>query len=169
MIRNPVEPVAKLHRVGPADCIVCGAPMPPIKPKGRIPIYCSSRCRKAAYEARREARPDAFRVEIIETRTLADHPLNTCVENALGSPRAFRRMLTELAAMVDRDQLIDPRWQPIETELGRLQNALQRREERRHLAHIKQQKKAAQGWEQLRTRQQEDAQKRSGLPEDFQL
>lgn len=170
---QPTQPVARLRRSGPAICIMCGGSMPPIKPQGRIPIYCSTHCRKAAYEARREARPEAFEVKVIQTRTVADHPLNTCVDNAMGSPKAFRRMLTELARMLDHDQLTDPRWQPLETEITRLRNALWRRQQRQkqtqQAADIQRAQHSAAAQEQLRHREQQDLRRRYGLPDDFQL
>lgn len=130
MIEEP-ESVAKLHRTGPRTCIQCGSPMPPIKPKGRVPIYCSGACRKAAYEARRLQKPTAFEVRVVETRTVADHPLSACVENALKSPKAHQRMLQNLASLIRNDQMNDPKWDVLDSAFVDLQRAIRDREVRR--------------------------------------
>lgn len=51
--------ITRKVRRGPVTCTQCGGRMPPVQPTGRIPIYCSGRCRKTAYEARRLRKPDA--------------------------------------------------------------------------------------------------------------
>lgn len=96
-------------------CTRCGAEMPavPWPPKpGRPPIWCSQRCRRAAYEERRAARNGAIavRVEVIEkpvqkvvkrVRIETQRVPSTPAEAAqivLESPRACRTVLESLAA-----------------------------------------------------------------------
>jgi len=93
------------------------APWPP-KP-GRPPVWCSQRCRRAAYEERRAAANGAIavRVEIVEK------PVERLVERVqiesqrgpvspaeaaqvvLGSPRACRTVLEFLTAEADAGRL----------------------------------------------------------------
>lgn len=118
--------MAIVQRKGPETCTLCGGPMPAMKAMGPIPIYCANRCRKAAYEDRRLRKPDAFRVETVHTSTERTHDLNTCVDNALASPRAYRRMVEQLTAMIENGQFVDTKWDPVRASLDSLNRAIRK-------------------------------------------
>ncbi len=96
-------------------CARCGVEMPasvwPPTP-GRPRIWCSQRCRRAAYEERRAARNGAVAVRLevvekrvekiiervrVETKTTRPTPVEA-VQIVLTSPRACRTVLESLAA-----------------------------------------------------------------------
>jgi endogenous inhibitor of DNA gyrase (YacG/DUF329 family) len=103
-------------------CPRCGAEMStkqwPPKP-GRPSIWCSQRCRRAAYEERRAAANGAIavRVEVAEkvveriierVRVETQHALVQPADAAqivVGSPRACRTVLEALAADADAGRL----------------------------------------------------------------
>jgi len=120
------KPATRTVRRGPQTCTQCGGSMPPIQPTGRIPIYCSDACRKAAYEARRLRKPDAFTVKVVETSTTTEirHPIETCVDNVLASPWEVRKMLIELARKINRDEFTEADWIALEYGFDRLSEAL---------------------------------------------
>jgi len=90
------------------ECVRCGAALPAGSGKGRPRLYCSAKCRKAAYEDRRAHRDDAVRVQlvdriVIETheRTIrSDHPMQTCIDNVLDDTQVAWRLLRELSRRV---------------------------------------------------------------------
>jgi hypothetical protein len=99
-------------------CPRCGGALPagqwPPKP-GRPAVWCSQRCRRAAYEERRAAANGAIgvRVEIverlvervrIETQRVPVSPAEAA-QVVLGSPRACRTVLESLAAEADAGRL----------------------------------------------------------------
>lgn len=112
------------------NCAYCAGRMPPPAPKGPAAIYCKPACRKAAHEARRRRDPAAFEVKIVTTERLVEHPLNECVNRALASPRAFRRMLEELTKLVRDDNMADPKWGLLYEPLEHLRAELEDRERR---------------------------------------
>lgn len=120
------KPVTRKVRRGPETCTHCGGRMPPVQPTGRIPIYCSDRCRKAAYEARRLRKPDAFSVKVVETSTTTEvlHPTEVCVQNVLASPWETRQLLVELARRINRDQVTEAEWITLQHAFDRLSEAL---------------------------------------------
>ena len=94
-----------------ARCAFCAGPMPPPAGRGRPAVFCSGTCRKAAHEARRTARPDAFEVKVVERVVVESHDVAGCVEAVLASPAACRRVLRALAlAARDGTLATDPRW-----------------------------------------------------------
>lgn len=107
-----------------ATCANCGGPMPPAKPYGRLPIYCTGACRKAAYDARRARKPAAFEVKIVEHQTTIEHDLTECVDRVVGSPAACRKVLYELARMAENHQLRDPKWDSTLTAAHRLMDSI---------------------------------------------
>ena len=120
------KPTPRVVRRGPENCTQCGGRMPPVQPTGRIPIYCSDRCRKAAYEARRLRKPDAFAVKVIETTTTTEitHPIEACASNVLGSPWETRKLLVELARRINRGEIQDVEWITLGHGFDRLSEAL---------------------------------------------
>jgi len=52
----------------PTTCARCGARLAELKATGRPRVYCSSACRKAAYEDRRAHRDGAVKVQVVEGR-----------------------------------------------------------------------------------------------------
>ena len=91
-------------------CPRCGSPLKR-KGAGRPPVWCSQRCRRAAYEERRAAAAGAIGLEVIDRVEIVDHSLNECVDRVLVSSTACRNVLQALARMVD-DGTITPygRW-----------------------------------------------------------
>ncbi|WP_082967135.1 hypothetical protein [Mycobacterium sp. 852002-51163_SCH5372311] len=103
-------------------CPRCGAEMPsntwPPKP-GRPSVWCSQRCRRAAYEERRAANNGAVAVRVqvlekpverivervrIETRDVPSSPAEAA-QIVLRSPRACRTVLESLTADADSGRL----------------------------------------------------------------
>lgn len=124
----------KVVRKGPLTCAYCAGPMPPVASKGPPAIYCRPGCRKAAHEARRRNDPAAFEVKIVTTERLVEHSLSECVDHALASPRAFRRMLEELTKLVRDDDMSDPKWSLLFEPLEHFRVELEARERRRRRA-----------------------------------
>ena len=120
------KPTQRVVRRGPENCAQCGGRMPPVQPTGRIPIYCSDRCRKAAYEARRLRKPDAFAVKVIETTRTTEitHPVEACASNVLASPWETRKLLVELARRINRGEVQDVEWIALGHGFDRLSEAL---------------------------------------------
>lgn len=87
-------------------CPRCGFPLKR-KGAGRPPVWCSQRCRRAAYEERRAAATGAVGLEVIDRVEIVDHSLNECVDRVLVSSTACRNVLQALARMVD-DGTITP-------------------------------------------------------------
>lgn len=98
--------------------------MPPVAVKGPPAIYCKPSCRKAAYEARRRNDSTAFEVKVVTTERIGEHPLGTCVDRALASPRAFRRMVESLTEMLRDGDMSDPKWELLREPLVHLQAAM---------------------------------------------
>jgi hypothetical protein len=108
--------MATTRRVCPAtNCAWCSGPvlLPPAR-TGRPAIYCRDACRKAAYEARRRGKPQAFTVKVVEQVVVESHSLAACTTNAIGSPAGCKRVLQALAAL-HRDGVLDtdPKWVPV--------------------------------------------------------
>lgn len=88
--------------------------LPPPAGVGRTRVWCSGRCRKAAYEARRSGRSGAFRVKVVERVVVQEHDLTECVARVAVSPSACRRVLHELRQLVSERALLDDlKWQPV--------------------------------------------------------
>ncbi len=103
-------------------CPRCGGALPaaPWPPKpGRPAVWCSQRCRRAAYEERRAAANSAIGVRVemvekpverlvervrIETQRVPVSPAEAA-QVVLGSPRACRTVLESLAAEADAGRL----------------------------------------------------------------
>lgn len=85
--------------------------MPQRAGRGRPAVWCSQRCRRAAYEARRAAREGAKGVELVRLEVAPPRPPDEAVKEVLASPAACRavlRGLREVAKTGDLRQ--DPRW-----------------------------------------------------------
>ncbi len=92
-------------------CVNCSGQMPPPAGRGRPAIYCSGACRKAAHEARRTGKPDAFTVKIVEQIVTEERDLTECVARVTASPAACRRVLHALAQLArDGGLTSDPKW-----------------------------------------------------------
>lgn len=71
----------------PTTCARCGARLAELKATGRPRVYCSSACRKAAYEDRRAHRDGAVKVQVVEKvvtevrerRIEVPHPRSDCI------------------------------------------------------------------------------------------
>lgn len=108
-----------------ATCVNCGGPMPAPLGRGRPPIYCSGACRKAAFEARRTGKPDAFEVKIVERIVVEEHDLTECVNRVIASPAACRRVLHALVNLsLDGPLRHDPKWDSTLTAARSLGDAL---------------------------------------------
>jgi hypothetical protein len=101
--------------------------MPPPANRGRIRVWCSDRCKKAAYEARRSGREHAFSVKVIERVVVKEHHINECVRRVQASPVAVRHILYQVVGLVDAQTLLyDPKWQRALRAVEALQDALRR-------------------------------------------
>ena len=120
------KPTTRAVRRGPEVCTLCGERMPPVHRTGRIPIYCSDACRKAAYEARRLRKPDAFTVKVVETTTTTEitHAVETCAAKVLDSPWETRKLLVELARRINRDEISKSEWITLSHGFDRLGEAM---------------------------------------------
>jgi hypothetical protein len=97
-----------------ANCAWCAGPMPLPGRTGRPAVYCRDACRKAAYEARRRRKPQAFTVKVVEQVVVESHNLAACTTNTIGSPAGCKRVLQALATL-HRDGALasDPKWVPV--------------------------------------------------------
>lgn len=105
-------------------CPRCGSPLKR-RSTGRPPIWCSQRCRRAAYEERRAAATGAIGLEVIDRVETVDHSLNECAARVLDSSTACRNVLQVLARMI-ADGTITPygRWGSTHAAAGALVHAL---------------------------------------------
>jgi len=96
---------------------------------GRKPLWCSQRCRRAAYEERRAAASGAIVVRLVErpekpaaaTKSVSDgEVLADAVKRVLGSPRACREVVQGLRAFAQSGALQSGRHQGTRKALGEL-------------------------------------------------
>lgn len=88
----------------PTKCIRCGSRLTDLKTTGRRRLYCSSACRKAAYEDRRTHRDGAVQVQVVEKVVTevrqhnpdVTHPKNDCIEAVLKDDAALLRVVRTL-------------------------------------------------------------------------
>jgi hypothetical protein len=106
-------------------CLRCNNPLP-VSRGGRPRVWCSQRCRRAAYEERRAAASGAIAVRVVEVESEApQHTLDDCVAAVVASSTACRRVIDALAVAARRGELTsDPRWDPTLRSLARLLEAL---------------------------------------------
>jgi hypothetical protein len=99
--------------------------MPPTG-RGRPRVWCSQRCRRAAYEERRAAASGAIAVKVVEVAPRVPvHGLDQCVREVINSSTACRRVLDALALTAARGELTsDPRWDATIRALARLLDVL---------------------------------------------
>lgn len=107
--RQPIvgEVVAQ-EIVGVEQCCHCGTALPPSKGTGRPRVYCSARCRKAAYDDRRAQKPDAAHVVVadlvirqtVQTVSYVEHKRIECVRAVLSDPQAIYQALRGLSRQV---------------------------------------------------------------------
>ena len=95
-------------------CPRCGATVPR-RTTGRPAVWCSQRCRRAAYEERRAARAGAVGLTIVDRmrveRITETHALNDCLAAVLASPTASARALESITRkLLAEDARWDPRW-----------------------------------------------------------
>lgn len=99
--------------------------MPPPARTGRPAVFCSSRCRKAAHEARRTHEPGAFEVKVVEQVVVEHHDLAECVARVVDSPAACRNVLRALARAAAGGTLAnDSRWRPTQAAAQALIDAM---------------------------------------------
>jgi hypothetical protein len=102
--------------------------MPAPAGAGRTRIWCSERCKKAAYEARRSSRESSFAVKVVERVVVQEHDINECVRRVKTSPVATRHVLYEVVRLVDAATFLhDPKWERVLRAAEALQDALHRR------------------------------------------
>lgn len=93
------------------ECVHCGGPLLTPLGRGRPAIYCSGACRKAAFEARRAHKPEAYTVKIIDRDVHIEHDLTECVNRVINSPAACSRVLHALTNLsLDGPLRDDPKW-----------------------------------------------------------
>ena len=98
----------------------------PLPGRGRPRLWCSQRCRRAAYEERRAAAAGAIAVKIVEVAPpVPTHALDECVVAVVESSTACRHVLNALGEKAARGELTsDRRWGPVLQALGRLLDRL---------------------------------------------
>ncbi len=85
--------------------------MPRPRPTGRPAVWCSDRCKRAAYEERRAAANGAIAVKLVEKVVVQDaHDLHECASRVMESPAGCRRVLDHLASLAGEGRLTDPKW-----------------------------------------------------------
>lgn len=85
--------------------------MPPTRRTGRPAVWCSDRCKRAAYEERRAAANGAVAVRFVEKVVVEDaHDLHKCADRVMKSPVACRRVLDHLSDMAQSGEFRDPKW-----------------------------------------------------------
>lgn len=109
------EPVAA--ETTPADiCPRCGdAIAASTSGRGRPRVWCSQRCRRAAYEERRAAANGAIAHEIVVRRT--QPTWDETVARVLASPVACRKVVRELSRRLRVGELAESQWQPVVAEI----------------------------------------------------
>lgn len=106
-------------------CPRCDSPITPsASGRGRPRVWCSQRCRRAAYEERRAAANGAIAKAVV-TRNV-EPPWDEIVERVLKSPMACRRVLQALTEKVDQGELLYGPWDLVSADLWKLNTALAR-------------------------------------------
>lgn len=111
----------------PETCAHCGEWLPrPMTRVGRTRVYCSDRCRKAAWDARCRPGSDAASVVVVERVVVQEHDLSECSRRASESPVACRNVLRALQGLAEAGHLAsDPRWERAFKAYLSLRDALQ--------------------------------------------
>lgn len=102
----------------PTKCARCGSKLKDVKQTGRPRIYCSSACRKAAYEDRRAHRDGAVQVQVVERvvtevrerRIELPHPRSECIREVFANDDALVNVIWALIEAVrgGRDSAFSP-------------------------------------------------------------
>lgn len=96
----------------PDVCAHCRQPFlrPPCS-TGRTRVYCSDRCRKAAWDARRTPGVEAVKVEVVERVVVKEHNLTECSRRVAESSVACSNVLHVLRRLAEADRFeFDPKW-----------------------------------------------------------
>ncbi len=82
--------------------------------RGRPAVYCSSECRRAAYELRKIEHTGRVPIKIVtQIEPAPPVTLDQHVAAVLAAPSACRRVLKELDRMAGDGTLGDPRWRGV--------------------------------------------------------
>ena len=130
-----------IRRIRPTLCVRCGATLPPAANTGRPRIFCGPRCRKAAHDARRARKSEAFQVRVVDRavvetveiiRTVNEvHDIADCVRRVCGSPRGSTNVLTALSGLVRSGTLLTGgKWAPAVRSIVDLNRAIRDAAER---------------------------------------
>ena len=104
-------------------CLRCGTAWVG-RPGGRPRKWCSQRCRRAAYEARRAAAAGAIAVrEVVRDAKTVEHNLTACAVRVVDSPAACRRVIRPPGNLTPPKA--DPQWSSIRDELLKLDAKIQ--------------------------------------------
>lgn len=93
--------------------------------RGRPRVWCSQRCRRAAYEERRAAAAGAIAKEVVVRHV--EPPWDETIERVLKSPKACRRVLQALTEKLTAGELSYSPWDSVAADLWRLNNTYTRR------------------------------------------
>jgi hypothetical protein len=117
-------------------CVRCGTTLPASASTGRPRLYCTPACRKAAYEDRRAAHPNAVRVQLVDrviTQTIErvehrPHPSGACLTTVLADPALARQVLIGLSKQIGSKQITpaDHAFRDLATSVDYLTQALTR-------------------------------------------
>lgn len=104
-------------------CPRCGIEVPrSASGRGRPRVWCSQRCRRAAYEERRAAANGAIASEVVVRRT--EPSWDETVARVLASPVACRKVVRELSRRLRDRELGQPQWEGVVAEMLRLDEAM---------------------------------------------
>ena len=124
----PTAPAART-RPETVACAWCKA-LVAVKPRGRVPLWCSTSCRHRAWEQNRAAASGRSAVTVVE-RVVA-MPARPATRTPIGQPRTPRQeewdgTLRELVRQLDTGRLYDKHVKPVATAVVELNAALNRR------------------------------------------
>jgi endogenous inhibitor of DNA gyrase (YacG/DUF329 family) len=83
--------------------------------RGRPRVWCSQRCRRAAYEERRAAANGAISSEVVVRRT--EPSWDETIARVLASPVASRKVVRELSRRLRDHELSQPQWDGVLAEM----------------------------------------------------
>lgn len=110
MVEGPgIEPGGRRVKGQALACGWCGEPVP-LKARGRLPKWCSPRCRRRAWEQARAAASGRAAVQVVHQPiqvTIADTPTSPPASAAVPRRTGWAPLLVELAAQLDSGRVYD--------------------------------------------------------------
>lgn len=120
--RERLEPKSNESALVGSTCPRCGNEVPrSTSGRGRPRVWCSHRCRRAAYEERRAAANGAIAIEVVARHT--EPPWDETIARVLASPVACRKVVRELSRRLRDRELGQPQWEGVLAEILSLEEA----------------------------------------------